>query len=94
MLSLASAQCVQQLQLSASVYTVGAILLSERLIDTKSRMVMKDDSEDSADGVFQTRLFHLSMLQFNICMKRKQNPHSQNEGRTVRSSCWTRPTRG
>lgn len=40
-LSLASAQCVQQLQLSASVYTVGAILLSERLIGTKSRMVME-----------------------------------------------------
>ncbi len=51
-LSPASTQCVQQLQLSASVYTVGAILLSERLIDTKSRMVMRDDSEESADGAF------------------------------------------
>lgn len=51
------AQCVQQLQLSASVYTVGAILLSERLIDTKSRMVMRDDSVDSADGAFQTHSF-------------------------------------
>ncbi len=69
MLSLASAQCVQQLQLSASVYTVGAILLSERLIDTKSRMVMRDDSEDSADGAFQARSFPLCMFQFNMCTK-------------------------
>lgn len=52
-LSLASAQCVQQLQLSASVYTVGAILLSERLIDTKSRMVIRGDSEVRADGAFR-----------------------------------------
>ena len=63
-LSLASAQCVQQLQLSASVCTVGAILLSERLIDTKSRMVMRDDSEERADGAFQTRS---ACLQFNMC---------------------------
>ena len=57
MLSLASAQCVQQLQLVASVYTVGPILLSESLIDTKSSMVMRNDSDDSAYWPFQTLLF-------------------------------------
>lgn len=61
MLSLASAQCVQQLQLSASVYTVGSILLSERRIDTWSRMVIM--------VVFQTVLFHLSGVQLNIFIK-------------------------
>ncbi|TNN85915.1 hypothetical protein EYF80_003759 [Liparis tanakae] len=43
-LSLACVQCVQQLQLPASVHTVGAILLSERRRDTKSRVPMRDDS--------------------------------------------------
>lgn len=50
-LSLASsARCAQQLQLSASVYTVGAILLSEWLIDPQSQVVMRDDLEGNRWG--------------------------------------------
>lgn len=62
---------MQQLQLSASVYTVGAILLSERLIDTKSRMVMRDDSEESARGAFQKHSFPLSAIQHVYKVKTK-----------------------
>lgn len=49
--------CVQRVQLlrfPASVYTVGAFLLSERQIQTKSKAGKRAGSEGSADDAFQT----------------------------------------
>ena len=50
--------CVQRVQLlrfPASVYTVGAFLLSERQIQTKSKAGKRADSEVSAHDAFQTK---------------------------------------